>query len=84
MIYFSTFLLSTFITIILIPISRRLAIRVHAMDNPNERKVHLMPMPKSGGIAMAFGMLVPILLWVPVNHEVRAILIGGGIVVLRG
>ena len=84
MIYFSTFLISVFITIVLIPVFRRLAIRVHAMDNPNERNVHLMPMPKSGGIAMAFGMLVPILMWAPANHEVRAILIGGGIVVLFG
>jgi len=84
MIYFSTFLISMFITIVLIPVFRRLAIRLHAMDNPNKRTVHLMPMPKSGGIAMAFGMLVPVLMWAPANYEVIAILIGGGIVVLFG
>ncbi|MDL2121706.1 MAG: undecaprenyl/decaprenyl-phosphate alpha-N-acetylglucosaminyl 1-phosphate transferase [Deltaproteobacteria bacterium] len=73
-----------FITIVLIPIFKGLAVRVNVMDVPNKRKVHSCPMPKSGGIAMALGALVPIFFWVPATEFVRAVLIGAGIVVLFG
>lgn len=84
MIFLSTLLLSLFITIALIPLFRRLAIRLHAMDLPDQRKVHRCPMPKSGGIAMALGALIPVFLWAPMDDSLRAILIGAGIVVLLG
>ena len=54
------------------------------MDVPNHRKVHSCPMPKSGGIAMALGALIPVLLWAPGGEFVRAVLIGAGIVVFFG
>jgi len=73
-----------FITIALIPFLKGLAIRVNVMDVPNQRKVHSCPMPKSGGIAMALGVLVPILFWVPTTEFVSAVLIGAGIIVFFG
>jgi UDP-GlcNAc:undecaprenyl-phosphate GlcNAc-1-phosphate transferase len=84
MIFFSTLLLSMFITISLIPVLRRAAIRVNAMDFPDERKVHVHPMPKSGGIAMALGAFIPIVLWVPGDPFVKAFLLGGATVTLFG
>jgi UDP-GlcNAc:undecaprenyl-phosphate GlcNAc-1-phosphate transferase len=73
-----------FITIALIPIFKSLAVRVNVMDIPNDRKVHSYPMPKSGGIAMALGVLAPIFFWVPTDEFVSAVLIGAGIIVLFG
>ena len=73
-----------FITIALIPIFKGLAVRVNVMDVPNDRKVHSYPMPKSGGIAMALGVLVSIFFWVPTTEFVSAVLIGAGIIVLFG
>ena len=73
-----------FITIALITFFRGLAIKVNALDVPNERKVHKHPMPKGGGIAMALGAFIPILLWSPADNFTRATLIGAGIVVLFG
>ena len=73
-----------FITIALIPFFRGLAVKVNALDVPNERKVHKYPMPKSGGIAMALGAFIPILLWLPADNFTRATIIGAGIVVLFG
>ncbi len=73
-----------FITIALIPFFRGLALKMNAMDVPNERKVHKYPMPKSGGIAMALGAFIPILLWSPADDFTRATIIGAGIVVLFG
>lgn len=84
MIFLSTLLLSLFITITLIPVFRRLAIRVHALDFPNERKVHTSPVPKSGGLAMAVGTLIPVVLWPQGNELIRSIIVGAGIVVVFG
>ena len=84
MILLSTLLLSMFITIALIPFFRGLAVKVNVLDVPNERKVHKYPIPKSGGIAMALGAFIPILLWLPADNFTRATIIGAGIVVLFG
>ena len=84
MIYLSTLLLSMFITMTLIPIFKGLAVKINAVDIPNERKVHEHPMPRAGGLAMALGALIPVLLWVPASGFSNAILIGAGIVTVFG
>lgn len=63
MIFLTTLLFSVFTTIALIPIFTRLALRVNLIDVPGERRVHFIPMPKSGGIAMAIGALFPVIFW---------------------
>ena len=73
-----------FITIALMPVFRRLAIKMQALDYPGDRKVHARPMPKSGGIAMTLGVLIPVLLWTPADNFAIALLIGAGIVVFLG
>jgi UDP-GlcNAc:undecaprenyl-phosphate GlcNAc-1-phosphate transferase len=84
MIYLSTLLISMFTTIVLIPIFMGLAVKLKALDVPNERKVHQIPTPKSGGISMTLGALVPVLLWMPKNNFTLALLIGAWIIVLFG
>jgi len=84
MIYLSTLIFSMFITIVLIPPFRRLAIRMHALDIPDERKVHTHPIPKSGGIAMALGTIIPVIFWVRGNPLITAIFLGSMIIVLFG
>lgn len=73
-----------FITIALIPLLRRLAFRLNVLDTPDERKVHSIPTPRIGGVAMALGAIVPVILWTPVNNLVEALLIGSGIIVVLG
>ena len=84
MIYLTTFLISMFTTIVLIPIFAGLAGRLKALDMPNERKVHTIPIPKVGGIAMALGIVIPILLWAPVNQFVRSVMVASWIIVVFG
>jgi UDP-GlcNAc:undecaprenyl-phosphate/decaprenyl-phosphate GlcNAc-1-phosphate transferase len=84
MIYLSTTLTSIFITISLVPVFKKLALRCHLVDVPNGRKVHCAPMPKTGGIAMAMGLLVPILCWAPGGGFVRALMAGAGVLVVFG
>ncbi len=60
-------MIALFLTIALVPIFRRLAYALHVVDLPQERKVHTTAMPKTGGLAMAVGITVPLLLWAPKN-----------------
>ena len=84
MILFPTLMLSLLITISMIPLLKMAASHLHAVDLPNPRKVHTTPMPKVGGIAMALGTVVPILLWSPGNPFVHSLLIGSCILVVFG
>ena len=84
MLYLSTLLLSLFITISLVPPLKSLALRFQAVDLPSERKVHTRPTPRIGGVAMAFGALVPVLLWVGMNGFGRALIAGSAVIVLFG
>ena len=76
MILLSGFLLSLLITIVLIPMANRLAIRIHAIDVPDARKVHDHPIPRSGGTAMAAGVIFAVLLLLPKNPPWSPILSG--------
>jgi UDP-GlcNAc:undecaprenyl-phosphate GlcNAc-1-phosphate transferase len=84
MILATTLFLSLFITLALVPIFRGLALRANIVDVPNERKVHKNPMPKIGGLAMALGFIIPILLWLPLDRFVAATLAGAAILVIEG
>jgi len=81
---FIVFILSLFLTIAFIPIVKSMAFRINLVDVPDERKVHVLPMPRSGGICMALGAIVPVLLWVPMDNLVRAVHIGCFLIVVFG
>jgi len=84
MLLFSTLLFSLFITMALIPLFKRNAARLNCLDIPNERKVHCDPMPKVGGLAMAIGALVPLLLLDFGDRLGMSLFIGCIIIVLFG
>lgn len=73
-----------FITIVMIPVCRDIAMRLNVVDIPDERKVHLSAVPRCGGVAMAIGTLVPILLWGGRNEFMTALLIGAGVIIAAG
>lgn len=87
MLYFPTLFLSLFITITLIPIFKTMAMKVNAVDFPNERKIHSKPIPKVGGIAFALGALIPVLFlqdFIHLDRFIWAVIIGACIIVLFG
>lgn len=84
MIYFTASLLSVFITVSLIPGMTNLASRLQLVDLPDSRKVHTCPVPRIGGLAMALGASVPVILWTAASNFMRAYLIGAGILVAFG
>ena len=70
------FLVAGLLALLLVPATRWLAIRVGAIDHPNERSLHQVPTPKLGGLAILVGALVAGLIWLPNDTESHAILIG--------
>jgi len=70
-------MLSLFLTIVLVPIFSRLAVRLEIYDVPGPRKVHQRPIPRVGGIAMAIGAFASIIFWAPLGEVTQAYLMGG-------
>ena len=84
MIYISSLLISLFITISLIPLFRKAAIRLHALDFPSSRKVHVHPVPRCGGLPMAIGTLGPILFWLHGDRFLAGVTLGAVVLVVFG
>jgi UDP-GlcNAc:undecaprenyl-phosphate/decaprenyl-phosphate GlcNAc-1-phosphate transferase len=62
----------------------RLAPRLGLTDAPGPRKVHVTPIPRVGGIAMAIGILVPILLTHAVTGPLAGFLAGAATLLVFG
>ena len=65
-----------FVTIALMPILIRYAGPWQLVDEPNPRKVHADPIPRCGGIGLAVGVFVSVVLWVDWDVHVAAVLAG--------
>jgi UDP-GlcNAc:undecaprenyl-phosphate/decaprenyl-phosphate GlcNAc-1-phosphate transferase len=53
-----TFAVAMILAVALTPLVRRLMIRLDAVDRPDKRRVNQSPVPRGGGIAVAFAFLV--------------------------
>ncbi len=83
--YLTTLLLSTFITIILIPVFSRAAMRFNVgLDMPDSRKVHQRPIPRVGGIAITLGVYVSTIFLSPQDQFIKAYVIASTFIVLFG
>ncbi|ASJ56123.1 undecaprenyl-phosphate alpha-N-acetylglucosaminyl 1-phosphate transferase [Brevibacillus formosus] len=80
------FLTSLIISFIATPYVKNLAVKVGAVDAPNQRKVHTRIMPRMGGLAIYIGYLVAFFLFVPHTSisEMLGIFIGSTIVMVVG
>ncbi len=71
-------------SLILVPIVKKVAIHVNAMDEPNARKIHKVPMPRLGGLAIYLSFLLGYMLYGEVSTQMLSILIGGFLLILIG
>lgn len=51
---------ATAAAVCLVPLARRLAPRLGALDRPNARKIHAVPMPRIGGVAVYAAFVVTV------------------------
>ena len=79
-IVFVTFLASA----ILVPLVKKAAEHVGAMDIPNARKAHTVPTPRMGGLAIFGAFLIGYMLFARMSIQMLSILIGGFIIILTG
>ena len=54
------FLLSLALSLILVPIAKKLAIHWNIHDHPGERKIHQTPKPYLGGVAIFLSFFITI------------------------
>ncbi len=78
-------LLVTFITsVLLVFLVKKVAIHIHALDMPNERKIHKVPMPRLGGLAIYLSFILGYILYGTVSLQMLSVLISGFIIILTG
>src|SRR5689334_4906029 len=65
------FVIPLVLSLILTPLVIRLAKRIGAIDQPNERKVHKFPIPRLGGVAIYASFLLSLVLYFYINPALR-------------
>ena len=77
-------LVTFLVSVILVPIAKKIANHVGAIDIPNERKVHKVPIPRLGGLAIFISFLFGYILYGEITTQMISILIGSFIIFLVG
>ena len=67
------------------PIVKSFAYKLGAIDVPkDERRMHKVPIPRMGGLAIFLGFIISVLLFVEVDDQMKGILLGSVIIVVMG
>ena len=71
------------VSFLMTPVVKTFAYKVGAIDVPkDDRRMHQKPIPRLGGLAIFFGFMVSILLFVEITPEMRSILLGAVMIVV--
>jgi UDP-GlcNAc:undecaprenyl-phosphate GlcNAc-1-phosphate transferase len=96
LVFVVAFSLGILTTLLLVPAVKRLAFFAGALDKPNARKVHQVPMPLWGGLGVFFGFLITLGVMLMAFEPLRAaltprlsqhlmgMLLAGGLIVVVG
>lgn len=79
-----SFVVALFTCIVLIPPLMRVSVKMHLVDVPDERKPHEEVTPRSGGIAIALGVFLPIMMWMQFEPKILSFVLSGLIIVVLG
>ena len=73
------------ISFALTPLVKKFAHRVGAMDVPKDaRRMHSVPIPRLGGLAIFLGFLLSVLIFVDLTPQIQSVLLGGVLIVVLG
>lgn len=79
-----TLLFCFFASILITPLVKRLAIKIGAIDQPSDRKVHTKVMPRLGGLAIYISFLLGIAIYQPNSPYTNAIILGSIVIIITG
>ncbi len=78
-------LVALIVSFLMTPVVKTFAYKVGAIDVPKDaRRMHKVPIPRLGGLAIFIGFMVSMLLFVQITPEMRSILLGAVIIVVLG
>ncbi|MBR2471301.1 MAG: undecaprenyl/decaprenyl-phosphate alpha-N-acetylglucosaminyl 1-phosphate transferase [Clostridia bacterium] len=79
------FAVSFLLTFITTPLVKVLAIRFNVVDVPkDDRRMHKRPIPRMGGLAMFYGFIVSVIVFIKLDPELVGMLLGTLIIVAMG
>src|SRR5690625_1641955 len=77
------FVISCVTTLIITPFMMKLAIKLKAVDRPNnKRKMHQAPKPSMGGLAIFIGVAAGFIYLQPVHAQLNAVIIGACVMII--
>ena len=79
-----SFIIGLFATILIIPPLVRFVGFIGFADKPSPRKIHHRAVPRVGGIGIAIGVLIPVLLWAPLDPTLFGYLVGAFVILIGG
>ncbi len=82
--YVVPFFIALIVSYAVTPGVKKLAIKIGAIDKPDERKVHTHVIPRLGGLAIYIGFMTAVLYSMPVFPEFFGFLLGAAAIVLLG
>ena len=78
-------LIALVFSFLMTPIVRTFAYKVGAIDVPKDgRRMHKVPTPRLGGLAIFIGFMISTLLFVPMTPEMKSVLLGAVVIVVLG
>ena len=73
------------VALITTPVVKNLAVRIGAVDVPRDgRRMHDHPIPRMGGLAIFFGFLLSVVVFMDLDGQMRGMLLGAAIIVVLG
>lgn len=82
--YLVAFTVALAVAYFITPQVKELAIKAGAIDAPDARKVHKVPIPRMGGLAIYCGFVLAVLSSMHISHEIVGLLLGGTMILAVG
>lgn len=82
--YIIAVIIAFFAAYILVPAAEKLALKVGAVDWPNDRKVHDKPMPRLGGLSIFAAFMAVVIVTFGLKPPVLGIVLGATVIFLVG
>lgn len=78
------FIAAMAISMSIIPLMVKLAPTLGMLDTPDPRKVHVVPIPRVGGVGIVLGALIPLLVWLPLDKHLISYFVGSLVLLVFG